>query len=340
MLIRVPDYYDKFHCLAGKCPHSCCTQWEVVIDEEHADQYRCVSGALSEKLHSALQQDSDGDWCFSLSGGRCPFLDAENLCEIHKELGQAATSITCQEHPRFTEDYGTFKETTLAASCPAANTLLLESEAPLRFIEFQTDEPTEECDEWIQYLLPLRQKMLELLCDRTQPLSLRLQHFLSLAMAAQTCFDEEQPEAILSLLSQPVPCLMPQETSPSPFPAALLVLTELEPLESDWHPLVHNAISAASANVSASLLERIAVYFAFRYLLKSVNDGDLLGRAQLVLYAVCVIRRLAGLCGLSEALRRFSCEIEHNEENLDALLDALRWQEELSPSALLQAASE
>lgn len=27
-------------------------------------------------------------------------------------------------------------------------------------------------------------------------------------------------------------------------------------------------------------LERIAVYFAFRYLLKAVNDGDLLGRAQ------------------------------------------------------------
>ena len=84
-------------------------------------------------------------------------------------------------------------------------------------------------------------------------------------------------------------------------------------------------------------MERIAVYFAFRHLLKSVNDGDLLGRAQLVVYAAAVIGRLAGLCGLSEALRRFCCEIEHSEQNLDALLDALRWREELSPSALMQA---
>ena len=30
MLVRVPDYFDRFQCLAGACPHSCCTQWEVV----------------------------------------------------------------------------------------------------------------------------------------------------------------------------------------------------------------------------------------------------------------------------------------------------------------------
>ena len=34
MLVRVPDYFDRFHCLAGACPHSCCVGWEVVVDEE------------------------------------------------------------------------------------------------------------------------------------------------------------------------------------------------------------------------------------------------------------------------------------------------------------------
>ena len=70
------------------------------------------------------------------------------------------------------------------------------------------------------------------------------------------------------------------------------------------------------------LLERIAVYFAFRYLLKAVNDADLLGRAQLVVFSVLVVEKLASLCGPAEALRRFSCEIEHDDGNLDALLEA------------------
>ena len=72
-------------------------------------------------------------------------------------------------------------------------------------------------------------------------------------------------------------------------------------------------------------LERIAVYFAFRYLLKTVNDGDLLSRAQLCVFAVLVVERLSAACGLPEALRRFSREIEHNEDNVEALLDAFRF---------------
>ena len=339
MLIRVPDYYEDFRCLAGACPHSCCTQWEVVIDEATAARYRAVPGPLGEKLRRALQRDAEGDLCFPLNGGRCPFLDEENLCEIHKQLGQEVTSITCREHPRFTEDYGTFKEITLAASCPAANDLLLGSEAHLHFVEFRTEEPEEACDEWIAYLLPLRRRMLTLLADRALPLSLRMQRFLLLAEAAQACLDEDRPEALPGL-PLPASCPGAEADAPALFPAALRVLTELETLEPDFPALLEQAVSVPPTPVSEALAERIAVYFAFRYLLKAVNDGDLLGRAQWVVYAVLVIRRLAAVCGLGEALRRFSCEIEHSEENLDALLDALRWEESLSPAALLQALEE
>ena len=36
MKLRVPDYFDDFSCLAGACPHSCCMEWEVVLDEDTA----------------------------------------------------------------------------------------------------------------------------------------------------------------------------------------------------------------------------------------------------------------------------------------------------------------
>ena len=320
MRVTVPDYYEDFRCLAGKCPHTCCEKWEVVIDEDSAALYQTVSGPLGGKLRSALKRDEDGDLCFPLNGGRCPFLDGENLCEIHKTLGEDATSVTCREHPRFTEDYGPFREVTLSASCPAANALLLGSEAPLTFRTFETEEAGEAGDEWLNYLLPLRERLLDILTDRCRPLKACLASFLALALSAQDCLDDEHPEA----MNDAVEASIPPAEAPL-FPAALEFLASLEVLDGDWPALLEQAAAAEKALQPEALLERIAVYFAFRYLLKAVNDGDLLSRAELVVFAVLAVERLATVCGLAEALRRFSAEIEHNDDNLDALLEALRW---------------
>ena len=320
MRVTVPDYYENFHCLAGKCPHTCCEKWEVVIDEDSAALYQTVPGPLGGKLRSALKRDGDGDLCFPLNGGRCPFLDGENLCEIHKTLGEDATSVTCREHPRFTEDYGPFREVTLSASCPAANALLLGSREPLTFRTFETEEAGEEGDEWLEYLIPLRRRMLDILTDRSRPLKARLASFLSLALSAQSCLDDDR---LKDLPNAEEIALSPAEAPL--FPAALDFLASLEVLDGDWPALLKRAAAAEKAPQPEALLERIAVYFAFRYLLKAVNDGDLLSRAELVVFAVVTVERLAAVCGLPEALRRFSAEIEHDGDNLDALLEALRW---------------
>lgn len=336
MLVRVPDYFDRFQCLAGACPHTCCEKWEVVIDEESAAFYETVPGDLGDKLRTALQVDADGDVCFPLNGGRCPFLDGDNLCEIHRELGEAATSVTCREHPRFTEDYGSFREITLSASCPAANALLLGSREPLAFRTFETEEPEEAGDEWLEYLLPLRERMLDILRDRTLPLRRRLGDFLLLAREAQLCLEEEREAELPALAaSWQAPEAADRADRVLLFPYALGLLGTLEVLDPDWPALLKRAETAKTTPQPEDLLERIAVYFAFRYLLKAVNDADLLGRAELCVLAVLTVERLAGLCGLAEALRRFSCEIEHDDDNLDALLEAFAAGGTLSPEQFL-----
>ena len=114
----------------------------------------------------------------------------------------------------------------------------------------------------------------------------------------------------------------------------------LEILEEDWKALLLQGEAAVSKEENESLLERIAVYFAFRYLLKCVNDGDLLSRAQFCVLAVLVIDRLAAVCGLSEALRRFSCELEHSDVNLETLQDMLFRGDELSLRQFLACLEE
>ena len=39
MTIEYPDYYEKFRCIGGACPDTCCAGWEVDIDEETAEYY-------------------------------------------------------------------------------------------------------------------------------------------------------------------------------------------------------------------------------------------------------------------------------------------------------------
>ena len=34
MIVRYPDYYEKFACIAGACEDTCCAGWEIDLDEE------------------------------------------------------------------------------------------------------------------------------------------------------------------------------------------------------------------------------------------------------------------------------------------------------------------
>lgn len=325
MLTRVPDYFEQFRCLAGDCPRSCCVGWEVVIDPDTAAAYRALPGPFGDRLRAALRRDADGGDCFPLAGGRCPFLDREDLCEIHRRLGEAATSATCRAHPRFIEEYGPFREISLAASCPAACQLLLGSRAALTFPAVETPGEAEPGDPWLEPLLAVRTRMMELLGDRSRPLKRRLSHLLSLAAEAQGLLDEDRAEDLGPLAAS----WRPQPLSPAGaglFPAAFQLLETLEILEPDWPDLLWAGAQAAPLPADEALLERIAAYFLFRYGLKAVNDGDLLSWVELCVFAGLAVEHLAAVCGLPEALSRFSREIEHDQENLEALRGAF-WRE-------------
>lgn len=339
MRIRVPDYYPRFHCLAGACPHSCCAGWEIVIDQSSAQRYRALPGPLGERLRAALQTE-DGESFFALTdAGRCPFWDEDGLCAIHRALGPEATSEVCRSHPRFIEEYGPLREITLCASCPEACRLLLTDEAPLTFSETETTEPEEAGDPWLAPLLALRGRAMALLQDRNRPLSARLFQLLALASAAQPLLDADEAEQIIPLCQSWTGAALSAPEGAGVFPAGRRVLLSLEILGKDWRALLDRWEDAVPASAPEPLLERIAAYFLFRYLPKAVNDGDVLGRMQLVLFSVLTTEHMAGLVPLHEALRLYCREIEHDEENLDALLAAFQPDGALPPAAFARTLS-
>jgi len=132
MLLIIPNYYRKFQCIADKCKDSCCVGWEIDIDEETYEFYSEVQGDFGKRLKENIKVGKE-DICFILNGERCPFLNDKNLCDIYTELGDTSLCEVCMEYPRFTIEYGNFREKCLGLSCEAAGELIFAEEAPVTF---------------------------------------------------------------------------------------------------------------------------------------------------------------------------------------------------------------
>lgn len=84
---RVPFYYNEFGCITSKCKDNCCIGgWEIDIDDETYERYNNMTGELKHKILDSITQNEDEEYCFKLCDGKCPMLDDNGLCEIHKIL--------------------------------------------------------------------------------------------------------------------------------------------------------------------------------------------------------------------------------------------------------------
>ncbi|MBU1237815.1 MAG: flagellin lysine-N-methylase [Gammaproteobacteria bacterium] len=134
-----PDYYAKFRCIGGECEDSCCRfAWRVDIDRATWQRYQaCQSETLKPLLQEFIQPEPSPDLrrlgkfatVKFLPNQDCPFLNADMLCMIHKELGEEALCNTCAAYPRVVNRFGQQGEYGLAVSCPeAARVALLHPE--------------------------------------------------------------------------------------------------------------------------------------------------------------------------------------------------------------------
>ena len=126
MLEVVPNYYNKFKCIAERCKHNCCIGWEIDIDYETMQIYNSLDGELGEKIRNNIEGDIPH---FVLQeGDSCPFLNKNGLCDIICEYGEDALCDICYLHPRFRNFYLSFEEIGLGLCCEEAARIILSEE--------------------------------------------------------------------------------------------------------------------------------------------------------------------------------------------------------------------
>lgn len=193
MYYRKPHYYDKFSCTAEQCPDTCCAGWQIVIDENSLEKYSNVSGDFGIRLLNSINWR---EGIFEQYEKRCSFLNAENLCDIYKELGADALCDTCRLYPRHIEEFENLREFSLSLSCPVAAKMILQCQEPVRFLEEEDEK--EECEEDFEdfdfllfdCLLEVREKLFSIVQNRTIPIEKRMYCILKIAKNLQTALDE------------------------------------------------------------------------------------------------------------------------------------------------------
>jgi lysine-N-methylase len=310
-----PDYYKEFECIKGLCRHNCCIGWEIDIDDNAAAAYASLKGPFGEKLKECIAPKTDDALPHFILGEkeRCPFLNKDNLCEIIITLGENALCNICAAHPRFVNGYENRTETGLGLCCEAASTLILSKKEPVRLVD-EYDQPVEsDVDDPI---LLLRDRVIEILQDRTLSLSERLDKML---IEADCDFSVESIQENLCRYAK--------------------FLSGLERLDEEWTVRLNEFIDFCGNATKEDFCdfdiymknrrteyEQLAVYFTYRYFALAPDSDYVAERAAFTAFSVLLIRGLGAarfnktgefsFHEQSEIARLFSSEIEYSEDNL------------------------
>lgn len=355
MEMTAPVYYKNFQCLAGACKDNCCrTGWEIEVDSRTVEYYKTLPEEQREAILSGLARDEEGCYTIRPQEGQCPFLTEGGLCGLVLELGEAHIGDICTLHPRYREWFPGRMEIGVGLCCEEAARLILSDPAPAEFETYLTDEDEEEDEDAPLYLplLSIRDRLFELLQDRSLPLARRMALALRLAQSVQEALNRgESPEEDLTPSTLPaVPTAWQAVLS-----ASLAVHQEMEYLEEDWRQsaddLAEHLEELDWSGFRQALegrgyeYEHLCVYLIFRYFLKAVYDEDALTKVKQMVLMVLTMAALGArrwqvtgeytLAHQIEVTRQYSKEVEYSDDNMEALAEAFLFEPALSTAALL-----
>lgn len=199
MKIRVPEYFKDFKCIASKCEDTCCAGWGIVIDDVTYDRYKNVQGKFGERLRSEIVHEA-GENIFVLKGNNCPFLNKEKTCDIYINIGEENLCYTCQQYPRYTEEFGSLREIGISLSCPEAARIMLNNDKKVTFELSENEEVVSSYNDinaqlFIE-LLESRNIVMDMLQDRDIDLRKRVALALLFVDEIQEKIDESEIKEI------------------------------------------------------------------------------------------------------------------------------------------------
>lgn len=326
MILRVPEYYDEFSCIASRCKDSCCAGWEIDIDDESYEYYRSVEGPFGDRLRESMFVAEDGGYRFKLKGPkRCAMLNDNNLCDLYTALGEEALCEVCTEYPRFSLVYGQVEQKALSLSCEEVGRILFGRTEPEQLIDIELlgdCEDDEEDPQYVAFMEWVQKEAVAILQNRELSITERTREFLAWCDRVQTIINYSQAKDDLSILEawknqdadREIREWEQKNIEGKEKPARNLsyedfcdrfeIFLDMEELDEEWintkaefeqiyHEDTYEKLLLAylnSKDYSELGYEHLLVYFVYRYLMNAVYDYDILSYAKMIVVATLVVR--------------------------------------------------
>ena len=297
MKIVKPTFYKNFKCIAGDCPDSCCQGWEVDADSDSLEYYKALDNSLEikKRIDSVLSKDEFDNTIFTLAPKkRCPFLNDENLCDMHIAIGGEHTPYTCRTFPRFIYDFGATREIGISFSCPVASDMMYNTESFDFETDINSDLPTLNDIDAEKYFLLYkgRAEAYKIAKDKNKSIRERLNDLLDLGVLLQEKlfpYDEGGDDiAFFDVFKNP------------------------ELINPEWKEKVENFSLKQVSDTQSN--ENILMYFLYKYLMQAVYDDDALSKIKMAVLGV-LINTYFGED--SWTVHLWSKETEHSQYNMD-----------------------
>lgn len=297
MKIVKPTFYKNFKCIAGDCPDSCCQGWEVDADSDSLDYYKTLDNSLEikKRIDSVLSKDEFDNTIFTLAPKkRCPFLNDENLCDMHIAIGGEHTPYTCRTFPRFIYDFGATREIGISFSCPVASDMMYNTESFDFETDINSDLPTLNDIDAEKYFLLYkgRAEAYKIAKDKNKSIRERLNDLLDLGVLLQEK-------------------LFPYNEGGDDI-AFFDVFKNPELINPEWKEKVENFSLKQVSDTQYN--ENILMYFLYKYLMQAVYDDDALSKIKMAVLGV-LINTYFGED--SWTVHLWSKETEHSQYNMD-----------------------
>lgn len=331
MKLRVPFYYNDFHCITDKCNDNCCVGgWEIDIDDETYDYYMSLSGELGETLRNSIITNEEGDHVFKLNNGRCPLLTDNGLCRVHGEIGEEHLGVVCSQFPRYSEYFGEYKESGIGLACEEAARIVLSANEKFSYeiseLDEEVVEDSEYDKEYAAIIFEARDIILKILEKSELLIHERLACILEFTDRMQELINEDDYEALGKLVSDydqsdiettlmSVNCeyedgLFDDLSETEGIRSIIYAYEDMEVLNEEWDKDIkdvifkfHEALTSEeyytyNSRFFAHIQERmneyknLLQYFVFRYFAKAIYDHDVLSKAKMLITNFFVIKEM------------------------------------------------
>lgn len=318
-----PTYYHHFHCIADRCPDSCCQGWYILPDDDALRDYARVPGDFGRRLREHIGVDEDGDTVFLLiEDDRCPFWAADKLCDIYRSLGEAHLCRVCAVFPRLCQDYTTFCEHDLALACPEAARLILCTDCV-------RDHPAVPIDPLCADYTPAR--MAQLLTAREELAAILSDRRLSLSERLARAIEHDRPQIL-------------QESAPLLNEDLARLYSRMEYCVTERGEMIRAALAAPFApdERHEAAFTRLFLYQLYRYYLTAIQG---VATTAVLKYIACTYLVLSAVMSrygtdIVRAAQAYSKDIEQSDINMDLLFRLMEEWPQLTDRSVIRRLRE